>query len=56
MRTVIALTVIALFAMTVVAAVVFRQRRAWDLLHFLRRAGWAYVLVIVLVAAWRLWG
>lgn len=46
---------IALAVTTVVAAVVFRSRRAWSLLFFLRRVGYVYVLVIVLAAAIRLW-
>lgn len=40
---------------TIVAAVFFRSGRAWDLLHVIRRVGWAYVIVIVILAVFRLW-
>lgn len=45
------LTVVAV----IIAAVFFRSRRANVILKNLRTIGWAYVIVIVLVAAIRLW-
>ena len=46
---------IAMLVVTIIMAVVFRSRRAWDVLHFIRRAGWIYAAVIVLAALLRLW-
>ena len=39
----------------VIAAVVFRSRRAVEALRFLRKVGWGYVIAILLIAAWHLW-
>jgi hypothetical protein len=55
MRLFILAVIIVLLVVTIVAAVVFRSRRALGYLHLLRRLGWVYVIVIVLAAAYRLW-
>lgn len=39
----------------IIAAVFFRSKRANAVLRNLRTVGWAYVIVIVLLAAFRLW-
>lgn len=39
----------------IIAAVVFRSHRAVEALRFLRKVGWAYVVAILLIAAWHLW-
>ena len=53
MKTFFVLSVILFFAVTVVAAVVFRNTRARETLRFLRNLGWAYVAVIIGMAAFR---
>jgi len=39
----------------VVMAVVFRNRRARDLLRFARNVAWGWVIAVVLLAALRIW-
>jgi hypothetical protein len=48
---------VALFAVTIVAAVVFRSRRAKGMLDFLLKVAYAYIIVIVGLAIFRvIWG
>ena len=45
-----------LFAIvTIVSALVFRSRRAMELLRFLRTIAWGYALAIIVLAAWHVW-
>lgn len=53
MKTFLVLSVILFFAVTVVAAVVFRNARARNTLRLLRNLGWAYVAAIIGMAAFR---
>lgn len=39
----------------IISAVFFRSKRANVILRNLRTVGWAYVIVIVLLAVFRLW-
>jgi|GEM_PF-5362260 len=55
MRTLIALAIVTFFVVTVVMAVVFRDRRAKERLRLVLRIGWIYVAVIVALAVWRLY-
>ncbi len=41
---------------TIFMAVVFRDQRARGRLQFLFKLGWAYVIAVVLLAAWRAFG
>ena len=54
MKTLLVLAIIAFFAVTIVMAVFFRDRRARGRLRFFRNVGWAYVVIILSLAAWRL--
>ena len=54
MKILLLLMVITFFVVTIVMAVFFRDRRARGRLLFLRNVGWAYVAIIVGLAAWRL--
>ena len=49
------LAMVVFFVITVVMAVVFRDRRAKSRLRFIAKVGWAYVIAVVLLAAWRLY-
>jgi multisubunit Na+/H+ antiporter MnhB subunit len=49
------LAVVVFFVVTIVMAVVFRDRRAKGRLRFVAKVGWAYVIAIVALAAWRLY-
>lgn len=55
MKALFVLGLIAFFAVTVVAAVFFRNSRARDTLKFMRNVAWAYIAVIVGLAIYRLW-
>ena len=55
MRLLILLAVVTFLVVTIVSAVVLRDRRAKDRLRFMARVGWAYVAVVVALAAWRLY-
>lgn len=54
MKTLLLLAVVTFFVVTIVMAVFFRDRRARGRLRFLRNVGWAYVAIILSLAAWRL--
>ncbi|GIW18237.1 hypothetical protein O0235_05025 [Tepidiforma flava] len=55
MKSLLAFAIVTFFAVTIVMAVVFRDRRARDTLRFLRNVAYGYIIAIVLIAAWRLW-
>ncbi|GIW14265.1 MAG: hypothetical protein KatS3mg063_0118 [Tepidiforma sp.] len=55
MKSLLALAVVTFFAVTIVMAVVFRNRQARDTLRFVRNVAYGYIIAIVLIAAWRLW-
>ncbi|WP_322797036.1 hypothetical protein [Tepidiforma sp.] len=55
MKSLLALALLTFFAVTIVLAVVFRNRQARDTLRFLRNVAYGYIVAIVLIAAWRLW-
>jgi len=55
MKSLLVLGLVAFFAITVVAAVFFRNSRARDTLKFMRNIAWAYIAVIILLAIYRLW-
>lgn len=55
MKSLFVLAIVAFFLITVVAAVFFRNARARDTLKFMRKVAWAYIAVIVILAAYRLW-
>lgn len=55
MRAFILLALITFFVVTIVMAVVFRDRGARGRLRFLAKVGWGYVIAVVLLAAWRLY-
>jgi heme A synthase len=55
MRALILLAVITFLVVTVVMAVVFRDRRSKERLRFMARVGWIYVAVVIALAAWRLY-
>lgn len=55
MKSLFVLGLVAFFAVTLVAAVFFRNARARDTLVFLRKVAWAYIAVIVILAIYRLW-
>jgi hypothetical protein len=55
MRLLILLAIVTFFLVTIVMAVVFRDRRAKDRLRFILKVGWVYVAVVVALAAWRLY-
>lgn len=52
MKAFLVLAVVLFFAVTLVMALVFRDERARGRLRFIRNVGWAYVIAIVLLAAW----
>jgi hypothetical protein len=54
-KSLLLLAVIAFFLVTIVIAVVFRDRRARGRIQFLVKVGWAYVIVILVLAAWRMY-
>ena len=47
MKAFLLLTLIGFFAVTIVAAVMFRSTRAKNTLRFIRNVGWAYVAVVI---------
>lgn len=55
MRLILFLALVIVVTATIIAAVFFRSRRAWDVLHTIRKYGWVYVTIIVLSAIYRLW-
>ncbi|WP_192498163.1 hypothetical protein [Tepidiforma bonchosmolovskayae] len=55
MKSLLALAVVTFFAVTIVMAVVFRNRQARHTLRFVRNVAYGYIIAIVLIAAWRLW-
>lgn len=55
MKSLLAFAALTFFAVTIVLAVVFRNRQARDTLRFLRNVAYGYIIAIVLIAAWRLW-
>lgn len=55
MKSLFVLGLVAFVAITLVAAVFFRNARARDTLVFLRKVAWAYIAVIVILAIYRLW-
>jgi Sec-independent protein translocase protein TatA len=50
----LSLLVISIVAL-VVMAVVFRNQRARGILRFARNTAWVYVVVIVVLGAWRIY-
>lgn len=55
MKWLLLLALITFFAVTVVMAVVFRDPKAKGRLRFVAKVGWAYVIAVVVLAAWRLY-
>ena len=55
MKTLLLLAVVTFFVVTIVMAVVFRDRRSRGRLRFLRNVGWGYVIAILALAAWRIY-
>ena len=55
MTRLLVVTLVALAAVLIVAAVVFRSQRAVEILRFLRKVGWGYVIGILLLAAIAIW-
>jgi hypothetical protein len=55
LRLILFLALVIVVTATIIAAVFFRSRRAWDVLHTIRKYGWVYVTIIVLSAIYRLW-
>lgn len=53
-RLLIVLALVTFFVVTIVMAVVFRDRRSKDRLRFILRVGWVYIAVVVGLAIWRL--
>ena len=56
MKAFLLLALVTFFVVTIVMAVVFRDRRAKGRLRFLAKVGWGYVIAILVLAAWRLYG
>ena len=42
-------------AVLIVAATVFRSKRALQILHLLRRVGWVYVIAVTVMGLYYLW-
>lgn len=55
MKLFLAAVIIGLVAVLIVAAVVFRSRRASDALKFIEKVFWGYVIAIVILAAIQYW-
>ena len=55
MTSFLAQALLLLAVVVIIAAIVFRSRRAVEALRFLRKAALGYVIAILLIAAWRLW-
>jgi ABC-type Fe3+ transport system permease subunit len=51
LKSFVLLCLVAFVAVTIVMAVVFKNDRAQNTLRFLRNVGWAYVAVVVGLAA-----
>jgi hypothetical protein len=49
------LGLVTFFVVTIVMAVVFRDRRARGRIRFLVKLGWAYVIAVVILAAVRIY-
>ncbi|MGE0599376.1 MAG: hypothetical protein AB7J35_06965 [Dehalococcoidia bacterium] len=47
---------VVFLVITVIMAVVFRDQRSRARLRFMLKLGWAYVIAVVLLAAWRAFG
>ena len=54
MKALLLLAIVTFFVVTVVMAVLFRDRRSKERLGFILRVGWIYVIVVVGLAIWRL--
>ncbi|MEO8540142.1 MAG: hypothetical protein ABI577_10420 [bacterium] len=52
MKGFLVLAVVLFFAVTIVMATVFRDQRAAGRLRFIRKIGYAYVIAVVVLAAW----
>lgn len=55
MRAFLAWSALGFFVLLIVLAVVFRSTRARETLRFGTRVAWAYIAVIVALAAWRVY-
>ena len=55
MKALLLLGVFTFLVVTIVMAVVFRDRRSKARLRFLAKVGWVYVAAVVGLAAWRLY-
>jgi hypothetical protein len=55
MRTLLLLGLVTFFVVTIVMGVVFRDQRARGRIQFLVKLGWAYVIAVVVLAAWRIY-
>jgi Flp pilus assembly protein TadB len=55
MKSLLVLALVAFVAITLVAAMVFKNARARDTLKFMRNVAWAYIAVVVILAIYRLW-
>ncbi len=55
MKTFLLESAIAFFAVLAVMALVFRSRRATEMLRFARNVLWVYVAVVVVLALVRAW-
>lgn len=55
MKWLLLLALVTFFIVTIVMAVVFRDPKAKGRLRFVAKVGWAYVIAIVALAAWRLY-
>lgn len=49
------LILVTFFVVTIVMAVVFRDRRARGRIRFLVKLGWAYVIAVLILAAVRIY-
>ncbi|MGE3073403.1 MAG: hypothetical protein AB7N24_04865 [Dehalococcoidia bacterium] len=47
---------VVFLVVTVFMAVVFRDQRSRARLRFLLKLGWAYVIAVILLAVWRIYG
>jgi len=55
MKWLLLLALVTFFVVTIVMAVVFRDQRAKGRIQFLVKLGWAYVIAILVLAAFRIY-
>ena len=55
MKSFIFVSIILVFAVLIVSSVVFRDERAREILRFIHRALFLYVIVVLVLAAWRIY-